>query len=625
MSRPMKRDSHVTPETSESLAPDLLKSRKEAVTIGLILVFLLLASRMFYLQIIKGEVYTAMSHQNRTRIISIPAPRGDILDRDDNPLVTSRPSFSVYYWYTNREDAEKTLPHLAEILGMDMADIEKRVLQYQGRYFEPIPIAKDISPEAYTAIVENAPLLRGVFIEPEPIRYYPEGSLMSPILGYVGEISERELSQLRDQGYRIGDIIGKQGVESYYESVLRGKDGGYQVEVDYLMRPTGNRGPGIEPEPGHDLRLNIDLDIQRAAEEAVRDALEQHPSAKGGAAVVLDVKTGGVLAIVSAPGFDPNKLVSGISQAELNEFLSSGQWRFSDLATTGLYPPGSTFKLVTAIAALCEGKTTPEEEIFDPGYHPSVPSLVCHRRWGHGSVNLAEAIRDSCNVYFYEMGRRLGMDTYAEYARALGLGAKTGIDLYGENYGTVPDSAWKAKAYAEGRVREPEVLYAEHMMGAMGQVFHLDTPIQMASLTQAIANDGVRMRPFLVKEILTQDGEVVQTFEPEVAGVLEAEQWIFDEVKKGMAMVTGDPLGTAYWAFRDLPVKVAGKTGTAENPLGENHAWFVGFGPFDNPEIALAVVIDQGGSGSEVAAPVARAIFDAYFADRLNASSEADE
>ncbi|HHX28527.1 MAG TPA: penicillin-binding protein 2 [Firmicutes bacterium] len=621
----MRRQSGITPETHESLSPSMLKSRRDAVTLGLVLIFVVLASRMFYLQIVKGEAYSLMSQQNRTRITSIRAPRGDILDANGNTLVTSRPSFSVYYWYTDEEEAEKTLPHLASILGLEMAEVEKRLLQYKGRYFEPIPIAKDISPEQYTAIVEDAPLLRGVFIEPEPIRFYPGGYLMSPILGYVGEISERELAEAEDQGYTIGDIIGKQGLESYYEDVLRGVDGGYQVEVDYLMRPTGNKGPGIDPKSGSDVRLNIDLRVQQAAEEAVRRAMEEHPTSKGGAVVVLDVKTGGVLAIVSAPGFDPNKLVTGLSQAELNSFLATGQWMFSDLATTGLYPPGSTFKIVTSIAALCEGKTTPHEEFFDPGYHPAVPSLICHRSWGHGSVNLAEAIRDSCNVYFYEMGRRLGMDTYAEYARELGLGSKTGIDLYGENYGTVPDSAWKAKAYAEGRVYEPEVLYSEHMMGAMGQVFHLNTPLQMASLTQAVANDGVRMKPFLAKEILTKDGEVVRSFAPEVAGVLNAEQWVFDEVKKGMAMVTGDPNGTAYWAFHDLPIKVAGKTGTAENPLGENHAWFVGFGPVDNPEIALAVVIDQGGGGSSVAAPVARAIFDAYFEPRLPTDLEAGE
>jgi penicillin-binding protein 2 len=613
----MRRQVDITPDTHESLPASQLKSRRDSVTILLIAIFLVLASRMFYLQIVNGEAYAAMSQQNRTRITPIAAPRGDILDANGEPLVTSRPAFCVYYWYTDKTQAEAVLPRLAAVLGTDMADVEKRVLQYQGRYFEPIPIAKDITPEQYTAIVEDAPNLTGVFIEAEPIRFYPNNEVMSPILGYVGEISEWQLQDARYSDYDVGDIIGQQGLESYYEDVLRGKDGGYQVEVDYLMRPTGNKGPGIDPVPGSDVRLNIDLSIQKAAEEALRVAMDKHPSAKGGAAVVLDVKTGGVIAMVSAPGFDPNRLVTGISQRELNFLVSSGQWMFSDLASTGLYPPGSTFKIVTAIAALQEGAVTADERVFDPGYHPMVPSLPCHRRGGHGAVNLVEALRGSCNVYFYEMGRRMGMDTIAKYARGLGLGAKTGVDLFGENYGTVPDSEWKLKAYEQGRVYEPEILFSEHMMAAMGQVFNLETPIQMASVVQAIANDGVRMRPRLAKDIVDQEGQAIQEFPPEVSGVLEAEKWIFEEVRKGMSMVTSDPAGSAYWAFYDLPIKVAGKTGTAENPGGENHAWFVGFGPFDNPEIALAVVVDQGGGGSEVAAPVARAIFDAYFAPRL--------
>lgn len=609
----MRRQFDITPDTHESLPPSQLKSRRDGMTLILVLAFALLASQMFNLQIAKGEKYGRMSQENHMRITPIPAPRGDILDTNGSTLVTSRPSFSVYYWYTDKTQAEVVLPKLASILGIDIADVEKRVLQYHGRYFEPVPIAKDATPEQYTAIVEDAPSLRGVFIEPEPIRFYPGNELMSPILGYMGEIADWQLADSKYESYKIGDIIGQQGLEAFYEALLMGRDGGYQVEVDYLMRPTGNKGPGIDPEPGNDLKLNINLAVQAAAEQALRKAMADHPTSRGGAAVVLDVKTGGVLVMSSTPGFNPNKLVTGISQRELTSLLSTGQWMFSDLASTGLYPPGSTFKIVTAIAALQEGKTTPEERVFDPGYHPMVPSLVCHKSGGHGSVNLAEALRSSCNVYFYEMGRRLGMDVIAKYARELGLGSKTGIDLFGENYGTVPDAAWKAKAYDKGWVYEPEVLFSEHMMAAMGQVFHLDTPIQMASVAQAIANDGVRMKPFLAKEVLNKQGEVIKTFAPEIAGVLDAEQWVFDEVKEGMSLVTSVPNGTAYWAFYDLPIKVAGKTGTAENPLGENHAWFVGFGPFDNPEIALAVVLDQGGGGSEVAAPVARAIFDAYF------------
>jgi len=332
-----------------------------------------------------------------------------------------------------------------------------------------------------------------------------------------------------------------------------------------------------------------------------------------GVAVVLDAKTGGVLAIASVPGFDPNRLVTGITQSELNRLLDNREWRFANLATTGLYPPGSTFKIISAVAALAEGKVTATETFSDPGYHPLVPSLICNKAGGHGSVNIVEALQVSCNTFFYEMGRRLGIDALAKYADALGLGKKTGIDLFGENYGTVPSTEWKAKAYEEGRVSEPSVLYSENMMAAMGQVYHLDTPIQMASVVQAIANNGTRMKPSLVKEVTNPDGEVVREFLPEIAGVLDVDREVIDIVKQGMYAVTATSSGTAYWVFRDLPVKVAGKTGTAENPLGESHAWFVGFGPYEDPEIALAVVIDQGGGGSTVAAPVARAIFDEYF------------
>jgi penicillin-binding protein 2 len=239
--------------------------------------------------------------------------------------------------------------------------------------------------------------------------------------------------------------------------------------------------------------------------------------------------------------------------------------------------------------------------------------LPCAKAGGHGSVDIVEALQVSCNTFFYEMGRRLGVDAMAKYATALGLGQKTGVDLFGEYKGTVPSTEWKKSAYDEGLVAEPDVLFAENMMAAMGQVFHMDTPIQMASVVQAIANNGVRMKPQIAGKVLSPDGQVVQEFVPEVASTLSVDQSVLDAVKEGMYRVTSVPGGTAYWAFYDLPVKVAGKTGTAENPTGKNHAWFVGFGPFDDPEIAVAVVVEQGGGGSAVAAPIGRAIFDAYF------------
>lgn len=600
--------------SSGNLPARELKRIRDFVLIVIITCFAIIIAQLFNLQIIQGEKYRALSENNYMRITPIPAPRGEVFDRNGKVLVTSRPAFTVFYWYLDESEAATTLPRLAEILGMDLAEVEEKVKRYEGRYFEPVPIARDIPPETYTKIVEDAPNLPGVFIDPQPIRYYPHDDLLSTTLGYVGEITQAQLDDPRWEGYKMGSIVGQQGLELHYEDILKGKNGGYQVEVDYRGRPTGNVGPGIEPQPGKSLQLEIDLELQKAVEDALKSTLEKNPDAQGASVVVLDVKTGGVLAIASVPGFDPNRLISGISAKDLNQKITSGEWRFANLATTGLYPPGSAFKIVTAVAALAEGKTDPDEEIFDPGYHPSAPTLVCHRRGGHGYVNLERALEVSCNTYFYEMGRRLGVDTLAEYCRALGLGMKTGIDLGGENYGTVPSTEWKAKAYGEGRVAQPEFLFSEHMMVAMGQAFHLYTPIQMASVTQAIANGGVRMRPRLVSKVLDSEHNVVEEFLPEVAGELNVDPGVFDIVKAGMLRVTNEPGGTAYWIFHDCPIKVCGKTGTAQNPLGDDHAWFVGFGPYENPEIALAVVVDQGGSGSGVAAPIARQIFDAYLA-----------
>lgn len=595
-----------------NLPPPEIKRRRAVALCAILVAFFALLAQLFNLQVVQGERYRRLSEENYMRITPIPAPRGDIIDRNGNILVTSRPAFYVYYWYLDASKAKETLPRLSRILGLNLADLEARVAQYAGRYYEPIPIAKDITPDQYTALVEDAPNLPGVFIEAQPIRYYPEKDLAASTLGYVGEITDYQLKDPRWKNYELGDIVGQEGIEAYYEEVLRGKDGGIQVEVDYRGRPTGNVGPGIEPEPGNTLQLSLDLGMQKAAEEALRKALKENPKATGGAAVVLDVKTGAVRVMASVPGFDPNKIVSGLSQKELNALLASGQWRFANLAITGLYPPGSTFKIVTAIAALAEGKTTLSEKIFCPGYHPLVPSLVCYKKEGHGLLDIFGALEQSCNVYFYEMGRRLGVDTIAKYAEALGLGKKTGIDLYGENYGTVPTTAWKEKAYAEGRVAQPEFLYSEHMMAAMGQVFHLDTPIQMASVVQAIANNGVRMKPRLALRVIDSHGQVVQEYRPEVAGTLGVDPAVLEAVKKGMLQVTTGVNGTAAWAFRDFPIKVAGKTGTAENPLGETHAWFVGFAPYEEPEIAFAVLVEQGGSGSGVAVPVARAILQEY-------------
>lgn len=606
---------------ADGLPEKSLLSRQYTFFAMILAIFLLLFCQLFNLQIVLGERYKILSQENHIRIVPIKAPRGNVLAKNGEVLVTSRPAFSVYYWYLDVEQADKTLPKLADILGMDLRDIQEKIAQYAGRYYEPVPMAKDIPPEVHVALAEEALNLPGVFIEAEPIRSYPFNEVASPILGYVGEISASQLADPRYGGYRVGESVGQQGLETYYEEVLRGQDGGIQVEVDYRGRPTGNVGPGLDPVPGSDLRLYLDVDLQEAAEQSLYDTIEKSPTAKGGSVVVLDVKTAGVLAMASVPSFDPNKLVSGISQKELTQFLEKGLWRFPNYAVSGLYAPGSIFKLVTAIAALDQGKTTPKEAIYDPGYHPLAPTLVCHQSGGHGWVDMVEALGVSCNVYFYEMGRRLGVDTIASYGSALGLGQKTGCDLPDENYGTIPTTEWKKSAFARNQVAQPEFLLSEHMMAAMGQVFHLYTPIQMASLVQAIANDGVRLTPKIVEQIVDCQGRVISQAESEISGRLAVEPSTIDVVKEGMRFAACDGRGTAYWAMYALPDQVAGKTGTAENPHGASHAWFVGFAPFDDPQIAISVVVEQGGSGSGVAAPIARAVFDKFFEEKPGVSA----
>lgn len=605
---------------SQSLPPEEMKRRRTFFTFTIILVFAALSAQLFILQVVNGERYRRLSQENYLRITPIPAPRGDVLDRNGEILITSRPAFSVFYWYLDEDKASEVIPHLSRVLELDEEEIRDRISRYKGRYFEPVPIAREITPMQYTAIIEDAPNLPGVFIDSIPIRYYPGNELASPVLGYVGEITASQLQDPRWKEYKIGDIIGKEGLEAYYQDILRGKDGGYQVEVDYRGRPTGNIGQGIEPEPGNDLVVSLDSRIQKAAEEALKSVLQERPKANGASCVVLDAKDGGVLAMASVPGFDPNRIVTGISQKELNKLVGDGKWRFSNLTTTGLYPPGSTFKVVTAMAALAEGKVGTSETFFDPGYHPSVPTLGCHKRGGHGAVDVKEALEVSCNVFFYEMGRRLGVDTIARYAESLGLGQKTGIDLFGENYGTVPSTEWKREAFSEGRVAQPEFLYSEHMMVAMGQAFHLETPLQMASAVQAIANDGVRMRPHLARRVLDSDGQAVREFLPEALNVLDVGKDVLQTVREGMRQVVSSVNGTAYWAFYGFPHEIAGKTGTAENPLGESHSWFVGFGPYEDPEVVVVVVVAQGGSGSAVATPAARAVFEACLGQGTPAS-----
>ncbi len=603
----------------EKLPEKELQARVTALILCLCLIFVFLGARLAHLQIIEGEYFNVLADGNRVRIVPLRAPRGAIYDRHGEVIATSRPAYSVSMIVMNRKEAQESAEKLADLLGMQRQEVLAKIEKNADRLYEPIRITADISPEIHTLIEEMKAELPGVVIEVEPVREYVVGAAPHSV-GYVGEITEAQLHDPRYLGYKIGEIIGQSGIELEYDRFLRGTDGGKQVEVDHRGRPTPRILGQIEPVSGHDIMLSLDLRLQQIVEREMRDHLEllqqgEYENAKAASMVVLDINSGYVLAMANLPAFDPNEFVKGLSTTQFMSMLQDPLRPFNNRAIAGLYAPGSTFKMVTAIAALEEARVTPDERIYCSGYHPLVPSLGCFRRQAHGGVDLVRSLVVSCNVYYYELGRRLGVDTIAEYATKLGLGAKTGIDIAGEASGLMPTTSWKREAYetkTPSWISEPQFLLAEHMMVGIGQVYNTYTPLQMANYVATIANSGSRYRPQLLKKVINPDGEVVLETSPEILDNIDLSPETLDLIKQGMLGVT-EPGGTAGGVFAGFPIKVAGKTGTADNPHGDDHAWFVGYAPAENPSIAFAVIIEQGGFGGASAGALARKVLAEYF------------
>lgn len=590
-----------------------MKKRLAVFFLLLALAFVLIGVQLGRLQIVLGDKYEDLAKGNRLRLVPITAPRGVIYDRNGELLAASRPAFSVSLLIMNPAETAESVKRLGAILGIDPARIRSKINDQAGRLYEPVKIIADISAETYTTIEEHRADMPGVVVEAEPVRDYPGGTFAAHVLGYVHEISKEQLDSPRYKDYRMGDTIGQYGLEAAFERDLRGENGGKQVEVDARGRFSKILGK-IDPKAGNNVHLTLDAGLQRAAEKALDDQIEKlrktNPNVRAGAVAVIDVRNGEVLAMVSRPAFDPNDFSHGITPDKLQELYKVKA--LNNLAIAGQYPPGSSFKMVTAIAALEESKVTPSERITCAGHHWLIPSLNCWIKSGHGSVDILGAIQGSCNVFFYEMGRRLGVDLIAKYGKQLGLGSPTGVDLPGEATGLLPTTEWKRKAYSQKLVREPEVLLAEHMMAGMGQVFHSYTPLQMANYVATIANGGTRYKPHFLGKVTDLSGNLVREATPEVAGTLNVSKATLDIVRHGMWLVT-QPGGTAAATFAGMNVRLAAKTGTAENPHGDDHAWMVAYGPFDNAEIAVAVILEQGGHGGASAGPVVRAVFEEYF------------
>ena len=575
--------------------------RLRVLGILMVLVIAVLIGRAGYLQIYEGEYYAGLADGNRIRIIPAVAPRGTFYDRNGQLLVTNRPGFTVSLLPLTSPIKEEVIARLSALVHVPVEDIKAKIAGHSG--FDPIRIKADVTPDIVSIIEEQKELYPGVMIENTPIRDYVLKQEGAHTFGYVSEINDEELKEKKADGYKSGDIIGKFGLEKIYDKYVRGEDGGDQVEVDVSGKPVKRLGRKV-PVPGDDLVLTIDKDLQTAAEKAVDDRLAAiHASAA--AAVVLNPQTGEVLAMVSRPAFDPNLFAHGISSKDWAKLNNNPFHPMDNKTISGEYPPGSTFKIVTGTAALTEGKVAPEEKIFDSGHHWIIPKGNAEGE-ALGWINFQEALAHSDNVYFYEMGNRLGIDLLEKYARMFGLGQRTGIDLPYEAKGLVANREYKKKNFEDG-----DWYLSETFDAAIGQGFNLVTPLQAAMVMGEIAADGKRYKPHLVSRIQTQDGDVIKEFQPELLSELQVPANVIRLVQEGLHDVT--KFGTAASTFRGFPVDIAGKTGTAENSQGRDHGWFVAYGPFDNPNIVVAVIVEQGGFGSQSAVPIGREILEAAF------------
>ena len=575
--------------------------RLQFLSVVIVLIIAVLIGQAGYLQVYDGELYARLAEGNRIRIIPAEAARGTFYDRNGELLVTNRPGFAVSLLPLTEPVSPEVIARVSKLIHVPIAEIQQKIDTHVG--FDPIRIKTDVLPDIVTLIEEQKDDYPGVVIEVLPIRDYIYGEYAAHVFGYVSEINEEELERRKNEGYKSGYIIGKFGLERIYDKEVRGVNGGDQVEVDVSGRPVQLLGRQ-SPVPGNDLVLTIDKHLQEAAEQAI-DAQLAIVHANAAAAVVMNPQTGEVLAMVSRPAFNPNLFAGGISTQNWNVLNNNPYHPMDNKAITGEYPPGSTFKIVTGTAALAEHKVTPQEKIFDAGHHWIIPKTNAGGE-ALGWINFQDAMAHSDNVYFYEMGNRLGVDALERYARMFGLGTRTGIDLPYEAEGLVPNRKYKAENYEDG-----EWYLSETFDAAIGQGFNLVTPLQAAMVMGEIAANGKRYQPHLVQRIVDVNGNTVREFQPKLLSELDVSPSVIRNVQEGLHSVT--KIGTAAGVFAGFPIDIAGKTGTAENSQGRDHGWFVAYGPYVNPNIVVAVIVEQGGFGSLSAVPIGRRIMEAAF------------
>lgn len=601
--------------------------------------FAIIVGTLWYLQVINGAYYRDRSENNRLRAVYVRAPRGVIEDRNGQVLVSNRPSFNVELVVEDCPDPRAVVTRVGEILGLDSGSLLDRLKsQTSRRRYEPKVIVKDATREQVARIAARRYELPGIEINVAPAREYPHGQLAAHALGYIREISQRQLESPRYAEYRFGDIVGQFGLESRLEKNLQGKRGIELVVVNAFGNRLGSSSFEREA-PGERVTVTLDLETQRAADAAL--------SGKAGAVVALAADTGEILALSSGPAFDPNVFTGELDPRIWRE-LNSGRGRaLNNRVVQGTYAPGSVFKMVVAAAALAEGVVTPNDRFFCNGaHHFAGRDYKCHKKTGHGWVNLYDSLVQSCDVYYYTVGQRLGVDKIHDYSLRFGLGEATGLELVDEARGIIPSTEWKRRYFKDPANKK--WFPGETLSVAIGQGAVTTTPLQLARAMAALVNGGRVMRPYLVQSIYPREGngDVVKT-EPREVGTLGLDRRILESVYAGLVGVVADPQGTGHRArlAPDAAISVGGKTGTAQVVALEragNHAhlrdnaWFVGFAPAEKPEIVVAAIVENGGHGGAAAAPVVRRVLEAYFrknpsaiaavgsADQLNGDDNAD-
>lgn len=585
--------------------------RLHTLLVVCLVLFAVLLGRMVYLQLWRGDYYAKQSDGNRLRQSRILAPRGIIYDSEGKELVNNLPGYAVVLQKQSSYKPE-TLQRLSNLLQMPVEEINAKIKASEN-FYEPIMLKNNLDQQMVTKIEEQRRYMPEVMLSVQPIRNYPYHELAVHALGYVGEVSSYEIEQGLFKNITQGSLVGKGGLEKTYDKYLRGEDGAFMEEVDVAGNVVKHYD-SVQPVPGKNLKLTLDYQLQKELEEFTDKHLAFlrssgiAPGARAAAVVAIDPRNGAVRAMVSRPGYDPNWFVHGISSKNWNSINNDPNYPMNNKVITGEYPPGSTFKIVTGSAAFELKKVGLNEPIFDGGFHPMVPTMGNAGGEVLGWLTFIKALAMSDNVYFYELGYRVGIDNIEKYAHIFGFGECTGIDLEGESKGLVASKKVKRKIWDE------DWRLGDTFNAAIGQGFNLTTPIQLSVMLSIVANGGTKYQPYLVDSITNSDGSLFEKPKRAEGKHIDVSQQTIDYIRMGMSATTQEG-GTASY-FAGLPKPIAGKTGTAENSHGRDHGLFVAYGPVDDPELVVVCIVEQGGFGSVAAGPIVYKAFEEFFQEK---------